>query len=153
MRYWYRKEKQMSQSLVQNFQHTVFSTKGRIIMIGDEWSEELYKYIGGNMNKIGCKLIEAGGTSDHIHLFSSIDKRISLSQLVNRVKSSSSYWIHKRIPGMQKFSWQRGYASFSVSESQADVVIKYIQNQQRHHARYGFSGRTSEIVKKARSEI
>ena len=35
----------MSPSMVQNFQHTVFSTKGRIMMIGDEWSEELYKYI------------------------------------------------------------------------------------------------------------
>jgi REP-associated tyrosine transposase len=128
----------MPQSLVQNLHHTVFSTKNRIRMIGDEWSKELYRYIGGNMNKIGCKLIKAGGTSDHIHLLSSIDKKVSLSELVNRVKSSSSYWIHQRIPGMKKSCWQRGYASFSVSESQADLVIRYILNQDKHHTKYGF---------------
>jgi REP-associated tyrosine transposase len=128
----------MPQSLVLNLHHTVFSTKNRIRMIGDEWSEELYRYIGGNMNRIGCKLIEAGGTSDHIHLLSSIDKKVSLPELVNRVKSSSSYWIHQRIPGMKKFCWQRGYASFSVSASQENLVIRYIQNQDKHHTRYGF---------------
>ncbi len=138
----------MSQSLVQNLQHTVFSTKGRINLIGDEWSDELYRYIGGNMNKIGCKLIEAGGLNDHIHLFSSLDKRISLSQFVNRIKSSSSYWIHKRVPGMKGFAWQSGYASFSVSESQANYVIKYIQNQRRHHSKYGFQDELLRLLRR-----
>ena len=128
----------MPQSLVQNLQHTVFSTKGRIRLVGDDWSEELYRYIGGNMNKIGCKLIEAGGKSDHLHLMSSVDKKVSLSEFVNRIKSSSSCWIHKRIPGMKGFSWQRGYASFSASQSNVESVISYIQNQDKHHARYGF---------------
>lgn len=33
----------------------------------------------------------------------------------------------------EKFAWQRGFAAFSVSESQLDVVFNYIKNQKHHH--------------------
>jgi len=31
------------------------------------------------------------------------------------------------------FSWQEGYAAFSVSESNKEKVISYITNQKEHH--------------------
>jgi hypothetical protein len=33
----------------------------------------------------------------------------------------------------RKFGWQEGFAAFTVSESQAPVVIEYIRNQAEHH--------------------
>ena len=138
----------MPQSLVNNVHHTVFSTKDRMKMVGDEWSQELYRYIGGSLNRIGCRLICAGGISDHVHLLSSIDKKMGVSDFVMKVKSSSSSWIHKNIPGRTKFARQRGYASFSVSESRIEGVTKYIQNQREHHQHRGFQEELKSLLEK-----
>jgi len=126
------------QSLVRNVQHTIFSTKSRVQMIGGKWAPELYGFIGGIMKRMNCCLISAGGTADHIHLLTSLGKTISVSDLVMKVKSLSSAWVHNNVPGGRKFSWQRGYASFSVSESRVEEVKRYIENQLEHHRQYCF---------------
>jgi REP element-mobilizing transposase RayT len=35
----------------------------------------------------------------------------------------------------EKFSWQTGYAAFSVSESNVEKVVQYIKNQKSRHQR------------------
>jgi hypothetical protein len=37
-----------------------------------------------------------------------------------------------------RFGWQEGYGAFTVSESQIDVVRKYILNQEEHHRKLSF---------------
>jgi len=37
-----------------------------------------------------------------------------------------------------QFSWQAGYAAFSVSPSRVPDVTRYIQNQAEHHRRMSF---------------
>jgi hypothetical protein len=39
---------------------------------------------------------------------------------------------------MGRFSWQEGFGAFSHSRSQLDAVIRYIENQQKHHAKKSF---------------
>ena len=128
----------MSQTLVRHLQHIIFSTKDRVVMIKGQWAPELYKYIGSVMKTKDCRLLSAGGTGDHIHLLASLDKTMSLSSLVMRIKSLSSGWVHRNIQGGRKFAWQRGYASFSVSESMVCGVKRYIENQPEHHKQRGF---------------
>ena len=36
------------------------------------------------------------------------------------------------------FDWQEGYGAFSVSASQLESVVKYIQNQGRYHKKVSF---------------
>ncbi len=36
------------------------------------------------------------------------------------------------------FTWQAGYGAFSIGESQADDVIRYIRNQPGHHHKVTF---------------
>ena len=128
----------MPQSLVQNIHHTVFSTKGRHKWINQEWEADLFRQIGGILQRMGCKLLAAGGNSDHIHLLSSIERKMSIPEYVAKVKSASSLWIHRNIPGKKLFAWQNGYASFSVSESNIPAVTRYIRQQRIHHQRYAF---------------
>ena len=40
--------------------------------------------------------------------------------------------------GVRDFSWQGGYAAFSVSSNDLDRIKNYIKNQPEHHARRGF---------------
>ena len=98
------------------------------------------------MKKLGCTLIAAGGYSDHIHLLSVVDRKLSIHEFVSKVKSASSFWIHKNIPGMKIFAWQRGYSSFSVSKSMIPAVVRYIQRQREHHHRQGFQDELKTLL-------
>ena len=51
--------------------------------------------------------------------------------MISKVKSSSSRWL--KAQGIDNFSWQGGYATFSVSSSDLENVRNYIQNQAEHH--------------------
>ena len=37
-----------------------------------------------------------------------------------------------------RFNWQEGFGAFSYSHSHLTTVIRYIQNQEQHHARKTF---------------
>jgi len=46
-----------------------------------------------------------------------------------------------------KFSWGRGYGAFSVSHSNLDAVVRYIENQEEHHRRKEFAEELSALVR------
>ena len=48
-------------------------------------------------------------------------------------ESESSLWIHESFPWLRRFSWQVGYAAFTVSKSKIPDVVRYIKNQREHH--------------------
>ena len=83
----------MTQSFSQNYQHIIFSTKDRNKWIDESWSDDLYGYIGGILGRIGCKMLRAGGTSDHIHLLSIINKNLTIPDVIRTIKSSSTTWV------------------------------------------------------------
>ena len=128
----------MTQSFVQNFQHIIFSTKDRNKWIDESWADDLYGYIGGTLSRIGCKMLTAGGTSDHIHLLSVIDKNLTMPDVIRTIKSSSTTWIRKSIRNKKAFAWQNGYASFSIGKSQVARVENYIRNQRKHHRKMDY---------------
>jgi putative transposase len=47
---------------------------------------------------------------------------------------------------MPKFAWQRRYGAFTVSESQRDIVRRYIQNQEQHHKRFDFKAEFEKLL-------
>ena len=69
----------MAQTLVSLLTHVVFSTKSREALITPEIEPELYAYIGGIMKNHDSRLLDAGGTADHVHLLLSQSKNIALS--------------------------------------------------------------------------
>jgi putative transposase len=75
---------------------------------------------------------------DHLHLLVGLRPDSSLSDLVGDVKTGSSKFINEKRWVAGKFSWQEGFGAFSYSRSQLSAVIRYIQNQQRHHAKKSF---------------
>jgi hypothetical protein len=50
--------------------------------------------------------------------------------------------------GDGRFSWQEGFGAFSHARSQLDTVIRYIQNQQKHHAKKSFWDEYLELLEK-----
>ena len=70
---------------------------------------------------------------DHIHIFSTLPRTVSLSKFVEDIKHNSSRWIKTKGVAYKGFAWQNGYAGFSVSSSKKDTIVRYIANQKEHH--------------------
>lgn len=138
----------MAQTHVSLLIHVVFSTKNRISLIPVEVEAELFAYIGGIVRSFNSKLLDANGTSNHIHLLISIDKNVLLPKLVGDLKRSSSKWLKTKGGMLQKFEWQDGYSAFSVGHTQVEAVRKYINNQKQHHRKTMFEDEMRGFYKK-----
>jgi REP element-mobilizing transposase RayT len=128
--------------------HLVFSTKNRSPLITPSVQPDLYDYIGGIIRGEGDVLLEIGGVSDHVHILAKFKPATSVSEMLNRIKAKSSKWVNEEKSGMRKFGWQEGYSAFTVSESQAPTVRRYIQNQERHHRRKSYQDEVRALLDK-----
>jgi len=123
----------MAQSLSKIYVHIIFRTKNGELKIPKNILKELYAYMATILKNLESPAIIIGGMPDHIHILCVLSKNYALKKIVEEVKKRSSKWIKTKSPDLSKFRWQNGYGAFSVSQSQVDVVKKYIQKQEEHH--------------------
>jgi REP element-mobilizing transposase RayT len=128
----------MANTYSQIYIHIVFAVEGRQNLIAPEHNDELQKYITGILSAQRQKLISINNMPDHLHLLLGMRPDACLSDLVRDVKANSSRFTNEKrwVPG--RFSWQEGFGAFSYSRSQLGTVIRYIENQQQHHAKRSF---------------
>jgi putative transposase len=138
----------MSQSLAKILVHLTFSTKERRPLIRDEEREKLHAYMIGILENLKSPSLRTNSVNDHVHILFSLSKNHSLAHIVGEVKESSSAWLKKENPSYRDFYWQGGCAAFSVSESQAETVRRYIQNQPEHHKKVSFQDELRSLFKK-----
>jgi REP element-mobilizing transposase RayT len=128
----------MASTLTNLLYHIVFTTRKKQDFIIPTLSVELYPYIGGIIREDKGKLLKIGGILNHVHILARFSASISVSEMMRRIKGSSSKWVNENSRSTQHFSWQRGYGAFSVSESAVENVISYIGNQNEHHKKITF---------------
>src|SRR5688572_21124048 len=142
----------MSQSLVKNTVHLVFSTKHREPLIQPAIESELHAYLFGTCKNLECQPIRVGGDSDHVHILCALSKKLAIMKLLELVKVHSSKWIKTKGEPYQRFHWQDGYAAFSVSPWDVDKVAAYIDNQKEHHRHTTFQDELRELLVKHQLE-
>jgi len=130
------------------FYHIVFSTKERRALLTDELLPRVIQYIGGIIRQLKGQLLEGGGISDHVHLAVTIPPTSTVGDFVGTFKANSTNWIHKTFPGLATFSWQDGYAAFTVSPSAMARMKQYIRSQQEHHRRMSFQEELMALLEK-----
>jgi putative transposase len=86
-----------------------------------------------------------GGLDNHAHLLFQLPASLTLAKAVYLVKTSSSKWMKQFMPD---FDCQEGYGAFSVSASQLEPVIKYIDNQGSYHKKISFEREYVALLKK-----
>jgi putative transposase len=137
----------MSQSLVSNLVHLVYSTKHRVPVLDAEIQQRLWAYKAGILQEWDSPAIVIGGHVDHAHVLFSLSKNHAMKTVVEHVKKGSSIWLKENYPQLHDFHWQGGYAAFSVSESKAPDVRHYIQHQEEHHRVRTFQDELREILR------
>ena len=130
------------------YYHIIFSTKNKNTYMNDVQLEEMYKYMSGVIKSIKAKLFLINGPSDHVHIALSMNPDVSISDSVRAIKANTSRWIHQRFEGFHDFAWQEGYSAFSVSKSNIQSVVNYIQNQREHHKAITFEEELKSFLEK-----
>lgn len=67
-----------------------------------------------------------------------VSKNHALNTIVEEVKKGSSKWMKTQGSSFQTFYWQTGYGAFSVSQSNVEAVVNYIETQAEHHKKLTF---------------
>lgn len=125
--------------------HAVFSTSGRAALLTESMRPEMHAYLGGILREVGAVPIIVGGTADHVHFLARVPADLSVSDCLRVAKTNSSRWAREK--WRRPFAWQCGYGAFSVSESKRAAVIRYIQDQEKHHRRISFQEEFLELLK------
>ena len=129
--------------------HIVFGTKNHFPLINESWENELYAYLTGIVKKRNGNVIAINGMSDHIHILVRLEPG-DFPAFMRELKASSSKWAKNHHP---KFSWQRRYGAFTVSESAVDAVRNYIRKQKEHHRKRTFEDEYLELLRRHKVEF
>jgi putative transposase len=135
----------MGHSFAVNRVHIVFSTKERRKQIPEGVQPKLWGFIASIAHSRQIEVKAVGGTDDHVHLLVSVPAAVSLAKCIQELKAISSKWM--RDEG-HDFTWQEGYAAFSVGGSQVDTIVQYIDHQREHHAKHTFQSEFLTLLDK-----
>ncbi len=138
----------MSQSLASVLIHLVFSTKNREPFINEAIEPELYAYMGAIFRDLRSPMLAGNGTPDHVHLLFSLGRTVTIADVVEEVKKSSSKWIKTKGTQFEGFAWQGGYGAFSIGESGVAALRRYIARQKQHHQTRTFQDEFRSLLQK-----
>jgi REP element-mobilizing transposase RayT len=129
----------MAQSLARVWIHLIFSTKNRFPFLSDQkLRTDMNAYLAAMLREQDCEPVIVNGVEDHVHALFELSRTHSIASVVKEIKRTSSGFAKELSPGLANFQWQGGYGAFSVSQSNLDEVIRYIEDQEEHHKRVGF---------------
>ena len=138
----------MPQSLSKVLLHIVFSTKNRQPWIAQHLQPALHAYLAGACRASNCEALRVGGTENHVHIACTLSRTLTVSQLLEAIKKSSSQWIKKQNEAHRQFAWQGGYGAFSVGQSRLPALLRYIDNQREHHRTRSFDDELRDLLQR-----
>ncbi len=144
----------MPQSLARIWLHLVFSTKERRAYLQNEAiRDEMFRMLGHHAKEADCQPACVGGWFDRVHILCGLARTITVAHLVEVVKRETSKWIKLRAVDLDDFHWQNGYGAFSVSQSNVDQVVQYIERQPENHRQMSFQEEFRAMCKKHHIEF
>lgn len=113
--------------------HAIWATKERQPFVSNKIEKQIHDLLRKELIDMGCPVRIVNGMPDHVHMLFLLNSQKSISEVIKQAKGSSSHSINEQNLIPEKFSWQTGYAAYSVSESQLEKIFQYIRNQKQHH--------------------
>jgi len=107
--------------------HAVWSTKERQPLISRAAEIKIHNFLREELIELGFPVRIINGMPDHIHSLFLLNPQKSVAEVIKYVKGITSHSINDQNLISKKFSWQTGYAAYSVSESQLERVFQHIK--------------------------
>ena len=117
--------------------HIVFVCKYRKKLLEEKWMSNDIKWLSYQIcKKHGVYIKYMETDKDHIHYMVETDPTMSISKLVNLLKSYTTYhilrkhpyYLCKRLYGKRTF-WNDGYFACSVGNVSEKILKEYIESQ------------------------
>ena len=138
----------MPQSLARVPIHLIYSTKLREPLITEPVRDSLHRYQASILTNLGCEPIIINSVEDHIHALFELSRTVTIADVVEEIKKSSSKWLKTMGPELSPFAWQAGYGAFGVSVSNMDQVRRSIESQREHHRELSFQDEFREFLRR-----
>ncbi len=127
-------------SLTKILLHLIWGTKNHEKILTDrEFRKRVSDHLSENSKSKNIYM-----KINHVNAVIDLPTNRSVEEVMRLLKGELSHWINKELDS--KFSWAIGYAVFSVSESNLAKVIRYIQNQDKHHRQKSFREEYDDFV-------
>ncbi len=129
--------------------HIVWGTEQQSQVLSPQRQGDLFRFIMGKLQEKGCKVYSVGGYLEHLHILTSVEPEISLSELVSYLKDSTERWIFETNIFPDFPGWHNGFGAISCSWQNKSQLANYIENQSRHHLCRTFQEEMEEMLTKA----
>ncbi|MGB7837811.1 MAG: transposase [Terrimicrobiaceae bacterium] len=138
----------MAQSLSKVVIHVIFSTKDHYPWLDANVRPRMHAYLATICRDAGAEVFRIGGVADHVHVVTTLPRTLSQADMLEGITKKSSKWIKSLGSEYRRFYWQRGYGAFSVSPSQLDALLRYVETQEEHHRSRTFQEEYREFLRK-----
>jgi len=119
--------------------HLVWATLERRPLLTRPAASKLSAYLHDYAKEKGIYMKINFVNADHVHALIDLPTNLSIEEVMQLIKGSSSHWVNEQNLVAGKFAWGRGYGVFSVSESAVAEVAHYIADQEEHHRKRDFT--------------
>ena len=117
------------------FYHFAWATKQREPLITDLNRAAIYAAVADKTVGMRGIIHAIGGMPGHLHLVVTVPPSVSISSFIGQIKGTSSHLAsHLQPIGYEPFACQPEYGVVSVTESHLPIVVRYVLNQEQHHA-------------------
>ena len=125
--------------------HTIHDLRVHLVWITKYRYKVLTKQVGIRIRGIirqicdanDIEIIQGRVSKDHIHLYVSYPPKLSVSEMVRRLKGRSSKRIQDEFPQLGKKYWGKhfwgiGYAAFSSGHVTDEMIQEYLKHHDKH---------------------
>ena len=128
--------------------HIIWETHNREKLLNEKAAKIVSEYLFNYSVEKNIFMKVNYVNAEHVHSLIDLPSNLTTEECLKLFKGASSHYINQQKIIGGRFSWGRGYAAFSVSESQGDKVIAYIKNQKEHHRIKSFAEEYEGFIKK-----
>jgi len=139
-------------SFVKIWVHCVWTTKSRIPYLKDHKRDEVISHIRENAKVKGIYIDHINGYQEHLHALISLGSLQAISEVMQKIKGESSFWINKNQLTKLRFEWQDDFYAVSVGINQMEQLRMYIRNQVNHHQNISFEDELNRLIEEYKIE-
>ena len=116
--------------------HVVWVPKYRFRILSGAVKDSLESGIHAICGYAGCEVVELNVQLDHVHLLMMAPPKLSISDLLGRLKGQTSMRMFRQFPHLRKkpywgyHFWSKGYCVDTVGLD-ADMIRKYVRYQEK----------------------
>ena len=130
--------------------HSVWTTKKRIPYLSDQIRDIVISHIRENAKLKDIYIDHINGYNEHLHALISLGRDQDISDIMQKIKGESSFWINKNRITRFKFEWQDDYYAVSVGMNQLDSLRDYIRHQVQHHQKESVHDKLDKLIEEYR---